>query len=149
MAIDDAVTFTEWLTSSDTRMQFQRTDVLVFPSLRELGGTVIFEALGLGPVPVVADFCGPGDIVNPDVGYKIPLVNEEDMLLRLQSVLKYLAEDRNHLETLRHHGMTYAREHLTWEAKARVVSKILLWASGRGPKPTLRPPQRVGKPSVG
>jgi len=88
-------------------------------------GAVIFGALGLGAVLVVADFGGPGDIVNPDVGYKIPLVNEEDMLLRLQSVLKYVAEDRNHLETLRHHGMTYRREHLKWEGKAHVVSKIL------------------------
>ena len=65
----------------DTLAQFQRADVLVFPSLREFGGAVIFEALGLGAVPVVADFGGPGDIVTPQVGYKIALMNEDDLIL--------------------------------------------------------------------
>ncbi len=74
--------------------QFQQADVLVFPSLREFGGAVIFEALGLGAVPVVADFGGPGDIVTPQVGYKIGLVNEGDLILKLESILKRLADDR-------------------------------------------------------
>ena len=75
LGVDDAVTFTGWLANSDTLAQFQQADVLVFPSLREFGGAVVFEALGLGAVPVVADFGGPGDIVAPDVGYKIALMS--------------------------------------------------------------------------
>jgi len=143
LGIDSAVTFTGWLASSDALGQLQQADVLVFPSLREFGGGVIFEALGLGAVPVVADFGGPGDIVTPQVGYKIPLTNEADLILKLESVLKHLADDRNHLETLRQEGMAYAREHLTWDGKARVVSKVLYWATGHGPKPALQPPERL------
>ena len=137
LGIDNAVTFTRWLTSSDTLAQLQQADVLVFPSLREFGGAVIFEALAMGAVPVVADFGGPGDIVNPQVGYKIALMNEDDLILKLGSVLRHLADDRNHLETLRREGMAYAREHLTWDGKARVVSRVLRWATGQGPKPAL------------
>lgn len=140
LGIDDAVTFTGWLARYDTIAQFQQADVLVFPSLREFGGGVVFEALALGAVPVVVDFGGPGDIVTPQVGYKIGLVNEEDLILRLESVLKHLAEDRNHLETLRQQGIVYAREHLTWDGKARAVSMVLRWATGHGPKPASRPP---------
>ena len=143
LGIDNAVTFTGWITSSDTLAQLQQADVLVFPSLREFGGAVIFEALGLGAVPVVADFGGPGDIVTPQVGYKIALTNEGDLILKLEAVLKHLAEDRNHLETLRQQGMAYAREHLTWDGKARVVSMVLCWATGHGPKPALQPPERL------
>lgn len=135
LGIDNAVTFTGWLTSSDTLAQFQQADVLVFPSLREFGGAVIFEALALGAVPVVADFGGPGDIVTPQIGYKIALINEDDLVLKLGSVLRDLADDRNHLETLRQEGMAYAREHLTWDGKARVVSRVLHWTTGDGPKP--------------
>lgn len=140
LGIEDVVTFLGWLSGSDTLVQLKQADVLVFPSLREFGGTVVFEALALGAVPVVADFGGPGDIVNPQVGFKIPLVNEDDMILKLQSVLKHLSEDRDHLATLQRQGIEYAREHLTWDGKARMVSKILFWVTGRGPKPKLDPP---------
>ena len=68
LSIDNAVTFTGWLTSSDTLALVEQADVLVFPSLREFGGAVIFEALALGAVPVVADFGGPGDIINSQIG---------------------------------------------------------------------------------
>jgi glycosyltransferase involved in cell wall biosynthesis len=144
LGIDNAVTFTGWLSSAETLIQLQRADVMVFPSLREFGGTVIFEALGMGAVPVVADFGGPGDIVNCEIGYKVPLVSQDDLVLRLQSVLRHLAEDRTHLETLRQQGMVYARTHLTWDGKAQVVSEILFWATGRGSKPVLQPPPRLG-----
>lgn len=142
LGIEGSVSFAGWLPHGEVLGALQNADVLVFPSLREIGGGVVFEALSMGAVPVVADFGGPGDVVNPDVGYKIPMSNEHDMILKLESVLKKLAEDRNHLENLRERGMAYAREDLTYDAKARVMTDILLWATGRGPKPTLQPPAR-------
>jgi glycosyltransferase involved in cell wall biosynthesis len=143
LQVEQAVRFVGWLSLADTLAHLQQADVMVFPSLREFGGGVVFEALSLGAVPVVADFGGPGDIVNANVGYKIPLTNEADMILKLESILKRLAEDRTHLETLRHQGMAYAREHLTWEGKALLVTDILLWVTGRGSKPNLEPPERI------
>jgi glycosyltransferase involved in cell wall biosynthesis len=144
LGIEGAVSFAGWLSHMETLRALQNADVLVFPSLREIGGGVVFEALSLGAVPVVADFGGPGDLVNSDVGYKIPMFNEDDMILKLESVLKRLAEDRNHLDDLRERGMAYARENLTWDAKALVMTDILLWATGRGSKPKLQPPARHG-----
>jgi glycosyltransferase involved in cell wall biosynthesis len=140
--IEGAVRFAGWLPQPEVLKALQDADVLVFPSLREIGGGVVFEALSMGAVPVVADFGGPGDVVNPDVGYKIPMSNENEMISKLESVLKKLGDDRNHLENLRERGMAYARESLTYDAKARVMTDILLWATGRGPKPHLQPPRR-------
>jgi glycosyltransferase involved in cell wall biosynthesis len=142
LGIENQVTFTGWVATPDVLAQLQQADVLVFPSLREFGGGVIFEALALGAVPVVADFGGPGDIVTPQVGYKIGLTNEADLVLKLASVLKRLADDRDHLERLRRDGMAYAREQLTWDGKAQLVSQVLRWVNGGGPKPALRPPER-------
>jgi glycosyltransferase involved in cell wall biosynthesis len=139
LGVEDAVTFTGWLQHEETLGKLQNADVLVFPSLREIGGGVVFEALMLGAVPVVADFGGPGDIVKPDVGYKLPMSNEDEMISKLESILKNLAEDRNKLNDLRQRGMAYAREHLTWDGKARVTTDVLLWATERGPKPKLKP----------
>jgi len=69
--------------------------------------------------------------------------NEDDIILKLESILKRLAEDRTHLETLRQQGMAYAREQLTFDSRARVLTDVLLWPPGRGPKPKLEPPERV------
>lgn len=140
--IEDAVSFVGWLPHRETLKALQSSDVLLFPSLREIGGGVVFEALTLGAVPVVAAFGGPGDVVTPDVGYTIPMVNEEEMVLKLQSVLKDLAEDPKHLENLRERGMAYAREVLTYDARARVMTDISLWAMRRGPRPRLEPSEQ-------
>jgi hypothetical protein len=58
--------------------------------------------------------------------------------------LDRLALDTDHLETLRQHGMAYARERLTYEGKAQAVSGVLQWVTGNGPKPALPPPTHQG-----
>src|SRR5437867_2054797 len=100
---------------------------MVFPSIRDNGAGVVFEALAAGAVPVVADFGGPGDIVHPEVGYKVALTNESDMVSQIEKILTNLAGDRDHLNRLRQQGMSYAQERLTWEAKAQSVSRVLNW----------------------
>jgi glycosyltransferase involved in cell wall biosynthesis len=146
LGIEKAVTFTGNLSRAEALAQLGRADVMVFPSLREFGGAVVFEALAMGAVPVVADFGGPGDIVTPEVGYKIGLTNEADFVRKLASVLDHLVLDPDHLEMLRQHGMAYAREHLTYEGKARAVSSVLQWVTGNGSKPDLPPPSRQCHP---
>jgi glycosyltransferase involved in cell wall biosynthesis len=69
---------------------------MVFPSVRDFGAGVVFEALATGAVPVVADFGGPGDIVHPEVGYKVPLTNENDFVAQMEKILTELAHDRDY-----------------------------------------------------
>jgi len=104
---------------------------------------VVFEALATGAVPVVADFGGPGDIVYPEVGYKVPLTNESDFVVHMEKILTELFQNRDRLERLRRQGMTYARERLTWDAKAQDTSRVLQWVLQCGPKPDLTPPKPV------
>jgi glycosyltransferase involved in cell wall biosynthesis len=141
LRIRGAVTFCGMVSHSEVLARFREADVLVFPSLREFGGGVVFEALAKGAVPVVADHGGPGDIVRDDVGYRIRLSNERQMAEEIGVVLEHLAWDRNHLEILRQNGQAYAREELTWERKAQMITEILLWATGAGPKPRKDPPK--------
>lgn len=140
LGIQHAVSFVGWLPHGETLRALRKSDVMVFPSLREIGGGVVFEALASGAVPVVADFGGPGDVVTSEIGYKIPVTNPDDMILKVESALNNLAGDRNHLDALRERGMAYVRNNLTYDARARVITKVLLWAAGRGPKPVLLPP---------
>jgi glycosyltransferase involved in cell wall biosynthesis len=117
--------------------------VLVFPSVREFGGAVVVEALAAGAVPIVADFGGPGDNVRPDVGFKVTLSTESDVISQIESALTRLANDRGLLERLRQGGMSYARESFTWDAKAQALTTIMRWALRCGPKPNLPPPKML------
>jgi glycosyltransferase involved in cell wall biosynthesis len=143
LGIENAVFFCGWLSHAEVLRRLRSADVMVFPTLRDNGAGVVFEALGSGAVPVVADFGGPGDIVHPDVGYKVPLANESDMVSQMEKILTGLALDRDLLNRLRQQGMTYVRECLTWDAKAERTTRVLNWAVRRGPKPDLPPPKML------
>ncbi len=140
LGIEKAVDFCGWLGHAEVLKRMRSADVLVFPSVRDFGGGVVFEALACGAVPVVADFGGPGDIVHPEIGYKVPVTNEGDLVVHIEKALDELVRDRSLLERLRQQGLAYAREGLTWDAKAQDTTRVLEWVLQRGPKPDLIPP---------
>jgi glycosyltransferase involved in cell wall biosynthesis len=141
LGVEAAVTFCGWLSHAEVLIRLQSADVMVFPSVRDFGGGVIFEALAVGAVPVVVDFGGPGDIVYPEVGFKVPLTNESDVVAQMEKILAELAHNPERLEQLRRQGMAYARERLTWEAKAKDTTEVLRWVLRWGPKPDLPAPK--------
>jgi glycosyltransferase involved in cell wall biosynthesis len=143
LEIEKAVSFRGWVSHAEVFTHLRSADALVFPSVRDFGAGVVFEALACGAVPIVADFGGPGDIVHPQVGYKVPLTNESEFVAQMEKILTELAHDRNRLQKLRRRGMAYARERLTWDAKAQDTTRVLDWVVRRGPKPDLLPPKEL------
>ena len=141
LGIEKAVSFCGWVSHAEVLNRMRSADVFVFPTLRDNGAGVVFEALATGAVPVVADFGGPGDIVDSEVGYKVPLSNEGEMVSQMGTILTGLAQDRELLKRLRQRGMCYARECLTWDAKAQSTTRVLNWVVRRGPRPDLPPPK--------
>jgi len=142
LAIEKSVSFLGSVSHSEVLRQFSLADVLVFPSVHEFGGAVVMEALVAGAVPVVADFGGPADTVRPDVGFKVPLSSEKEVVSQIEKILTLLARDRSLLERLRQRGMEYSRS-LSWDAKAEVSTRIMEWVVGRGPKPDLPTPKAL------
>ena len=143
LEIENAVSFCGWLSHAEVLNRLRSADVMVFPSVRDFGAGVVFEALATGAVPVVADFGGPGDIVHSEVGYKVPLTTESDMVSKMEEILTDLAGNPELLSRLRQRGMSYARERLTWDAKAQDTTQVLEWVVRRGPKPDLPPPKNL------
>src|ERR1017187_5773008 len=143
LGIGKVVSFRGWLDHKEVLNSMRSADVFLFPSLRDNGAGVVFEALGSGAVPLVVDFGGPGDIVHAAVGYKVPLTNEGEMVSQIERILADLAGDRNLLNRLQQQGLAYARECLTWDAKARRTAQILNWVVRRGPKPDFPPPKSL------
>jgi glycosyltransferase involved in cell wall biosynthesis len=149
LGVDKEVLFFGWLSHQQAMQRLRSADVLVFPSLHDFGGGVVFEALSLGVVPVVADFGGPGDIVHPGVGCKVSLTNEADVVSQIEEVLRGLAQDRDRLDRLQQQAVSYAREYLSWDAKAQILTSIMHWALRQGPKPDLPWSKIVGVKCAG
>lgn len=149
LGVETNVSFCGMLNHSEAMEKLRSADVLVFPSVREFGGGVVFEALAVGAVPVVADFGGPGDIVRPDVGYKVLLTTEHQVVAEIEGILTAVVKDRMLLERLRTQGVAYAQERLTWDAKAQDTTRVLQWVLGQGPKPDLLPPKVLAAGSSG
>jgi glycosyltransferase involved in cell wall biosynthesis len=143
LGIEKAVSFCGWINHAEVLSRMRSADVFVFPTLRDNGAGVVFEALAVGAVPVVVDFGGPGDIVHKEVGYKVPLTNESEIVAQMEKILTELAGNRDLLNRLRQQGMSYARERLTWDAKAQSTTQVLNWAVRRGLKPNLLPPKML------
>jgi glycosyltransferase involved in cell wall biosynthesis len=139
LEIEKGVSFCGWLGHAEVIKRLRSSDVVVLPAIREGGGGVVFEALAGGTVPMVLDHGGPGDIVNPEVGYKVPPSNENNVVSEMENILAELSSNRDLLQRLRQQGMSYARKCLTWEAKARSVTSVLRWVLQQGPKPDLAP----------
>jgi len=137
LEIEKAVSFRGWLSHAEVLKRLRSADVVVLPAIREGGGGVVFEALASGTVPLILDHGGPGDIVHPEVGYKVPPSNEDEVVLQMATILGDLAANRDLLNRLRQRGMSYARECLTWDAKAQATTQVLNWAVRQGPRPDL------------
>lgn len=143
LGVQENVDLCGWLSHAEVLKHLRSADIFLFPSVRDNGAGVVFEALACGAVPVVADFGGPGDIVIPEVGYKVALTNENEMVEGMAAILKDLVHDPSHLQKLRKQGMAYARERLTWEAKAQATTQVLHWVLRKAPKPMFLPPKML------
>jgi glycosyltransferase involved in cell wall biosynthesis len=141
LGIEESVSFCGMLSHGEAIERLRSADAMVYPSVREYGGAVVVEALAVGAVPLVADFGGPGDTVHPDIGFKVPLTSESQVVEQLETFLRELVHNAALLYQLRERGMAHVRETLTWDAKARTVTQVLNWAARLGPRPDLPPPR--------
>jgi hypothetical protein len=56
----------------------------------------------------------------------------------MEKILTDLAPNRDLLNRLGQQGMSCARQNLSWDRKAQMVTRILCWAMPRGPNQSFR-----------
>lgn len=74
------------------------SDVILFPSLRDGGGTVVVEAMSVGKPVVCLDIGGPGMHITEECGIKVTPGSPPDTVHKLADALErlYLDEDLRH-----------------------------------------------------
>jgi glycosyltransferase involved in cell wall biosynthesis len=72
LGITDRLVWTPWSPRSEIFARMQRSDVFLFPSLRDGGGAVVVEAMASGLPVVCLDLAGPGLHIQDGWGVKVP-----------------------------------------------------------------------------
>jgi glycosyltransferase involved in cell wall biosynthesis len=105
---------------------YQGADVFVFPSYREPGGNVAFEAMGWGLPLVVSDRGGPGAAVDETCGFRVQPQNPQQFATELAKVIRRLAEDRALRLTLGEGSRRRVAATALWAQKIRLMEKLYL-----------------------
>jgi glycosyltransferase involved in cell wall biosynthesis len=72
---------------------YRRADVFVFPSYREPGGNVAFEAMGFGLPLIVCDRGGPGAAVDESCGIRLPAQSPAQLARDVAAAVAELVKD--------------------------------------------------------
>ena len=129
--LNGVVELVGWKSIDEVGEILGQSDVFVFPSIRDLGAGVVIQAMGAGCAPIVVDYGGPGGLVAEDAGIKIPLADRKKLVTDLAEACVRYVNDRELLYQHATRAQANAREHYTWEAKAKKTVEVYEWVSGR------------------
>jgi glycosyltransferase involved in cell wall biosynthesis len=113
---------------------YRRADVFVFPSYREPGGNVAFEAMGYGLPLVVCDRGGPGAAVDDSCGIRVPAVSPDQLGTDVASAIAELVKDPELRRRLGEGARRRVAEVGLWPGKVDQVERLyarVLDAAGR------------------
>lgn len=133
--VGSAVRFHGWLAHEAVQEVLTGCHVLSFPSVREFGGGVVLEAMALGVVPIVVDYAGPGELVDSDVGLKLPIGPREQIVDGFRETLERCASEPSALNALSRKCRERVEICFTWSQKAAQIAKVYEWVQGKGSKP--------------
>ena len=96
----------------------------------------VLEAMALGVVPVIADYAGPGELVTPETGIKVPMGRRDQVVAGFRAALVRLIAAPEQIPALSVAALRRVEEHFTWDRKARQIGAVYDWVlNPRGPIP--------------
>lgn len=129
--VADGVTFHGWKKHQEVQQILAGCSILGFPSIREFGGGVVLEAMALGVAPLIVDYAGPGELVGPETGFKIPLGSRPEIVAALRKELERLCDNRQEIVTVAGKARALVEQKFTWDRKAEQILEVYDWTLGR------------------
>jgi glycosyltransferase involved in cell wall biosynthesis len=118
------VGFHGWLSREQVAGLYQAADIFIFPSYREPGGNVVFEAMAHGLPLIVSDIGGPGNVVDASCGIRLHPVSPDQYASDLAAAISRLAADPHLRLTLGEGARRRAAEVALWDSKIRQVEGL-------------------------
>jgi len=123
----------------------RKSDVFVFPSIRELGAGVVAEAMASGMCCVTPDYGGPAELLSNGRGVKVPMGPPDELTRDFTLALERLAASPLEIRACGEKARSYAQSMLTWDVKARFIVDLyqrVLDGRGMPQAPSARTEQR-------
>lgn len=124
LGVAHKVTFHGRLPRAEVDGLYQKADVFVFPSYREPGGNVVFEAMAWGLPLIVVDRGGPGSAVDDASGIRLPAETPEQLARDLCTAITTLVEDPAEREKLGAGARHRVTQVGLWQSKIDRVSQL-------------------------
>lgn len=124
LGVGDRVSLHGRLPREEIDAYYRGADVFVFPSFREPGGTVTFEAMGFGLPLVVVDRGGPGSAVDDSCGIKVPAVDPAQLARDVAAAVRRLATDPALRAELGDGARRRVAEIGLWDGKVTAMEKL-------------------------
>jgi glycosyltransferase involved in cell wall biosynthesis len=122
--LQDRVTF-HGRQDRDRVAEFYRAaDIFVFPSYREPGGNVMFEAMGASLPQIVSDRGGPGAAVDDSCGIRLPALDPEQYRHAIAGAIRELATDQPRRLELGRAALRRLAVIGLWESKLDAAEQI-------------------------
>ena len=119
--VEDHVKFLGQLPHSELAKYYEAADLLVFPALRDSGGSAVLEAMSDGLPVICLDWGGPTEMVDAGSGVKIPITTPDQTIQEFADALVRLRNDPQLRLRLGIEAARRARAHFTWASKRRVL----------------------------
>jgi glycosyltransferase involved in cell wall biosynthesis len=124
LGLSDKVTLHGRKSRNNVEGFYRAADIFVFPSYREPGGNVVFEAMGWGLPLIVSDLGGPGAAVDESSGIRIHPVDPKHYAQEIANAIRRLVTDRDLRLSLGNGARVRVAETALWDQKVEKIGKL-------------------------
>jgi len=110
---------------------YRQAHVFVFPSYREPGGNVVFEAMGHGLPLIVCDRGGPGAATDEECAIRLPVTTPEQLVNDLATAIRVLNGDPERRRAMGVAARARVRSVGLWSGKLAAFDDLLEGMVGR------------------
>jgi glycosyltransferase involved in cell wall biosynthesis len=125
LGLENKVRFLGQMPFAKLQEYYLSSDVLVFPALRDSGGSALLEAMEKQLPVVCLNWGGPGEIVDDQCGFKIPVKNPDETIRQMAASLVALEKNPEHCRELGKHGAERAKN-FSWENKRQLLEETYI-----------------------
>lgn len=121
--VEDRVRFLGQLPHAQLVHYYENSDALVFPALRDSGGSALLEAMSKGLPVICLDWAGPAEMVDAESGIKVEVSTPEKTIQDFADALVRLQRDPALGRRLAERAVERTRRLFTWQAKRALLEQ--------------------------
>ncbi|MFT4801429.1 MAG: glycosyltransferase involved in cell wall biosynthesis [Flavobacteriaceae bacterium] len=123
--LSNKVKFIKETTRNKVLTELSKSDIYLFPSLREGGSWALMEAMAIGLPVICLNWSGVEVITDDASAVRLPVTNPQQMPKDLASAICKLIDNPTLRKEMGMHGRERIKNVFNWEAKGRFMENLL------------------------